>query len=55
MNLREVELRDIENAIKFIFNKKEITELDIRNANILINMWKKLTHWVERTENPIKE
>jgi hypothetical protein len=54
MDLKEIEVRNIENAIKRIFNKEVITESDVRTANFLIEKWKKLTNWIERTELPIK-
>jgi hypothetical protein len=55
MDLKEIEVRNIENIIKRIFNKEVITETDIDIHNLLINKWKKLTNWVEKTENPIKK
>lgn len=55
MNLKESKVRNIENAIKRIFNKEVITDIDIDITNLLINKWKRLTSWVEKTENPIKK
>lgn len=55
MNLKEIEVRNIENCIKRIFYKSELTQSDVTTANILIEKWKKLTNWVEETENPIKD
>jgi hypothetical protein len=54
MDLKEIEVRNLENCIKQIFYKSEITESDVRTANFLIAKWKKLTNWIERTELPIK-
>lgn len=55
MNLKEIEVRNIEDCIKRIFYKTEITQSDVITANLLIEKWKKLTNWVEETENPIKD
>jgi hypothetical protein len=49
------DIKELENTIKFIFNKKEITQVDIETSNKLIEKWKRITHWVEKTENPIKQ
>ena len=54
MDLKEIEVRNLENCIKQIFYKSEITESDVRTANFLIEKWKKLTNWIERIELPIK-
>lgn len=48
------EIESIEKTIKFIFYKKDLTQDDVTIGNKLIAQWKKLTRWVERTENPIK-
>jgi hypothetical protein len=48
------EIESLERTIKFIFYKKHLTQDDVTIGNKLINQWKKLTRWVERTENPIK-
>jgi hypothetical protein len=55
MNTQEIELVNLENCIRQIFNKTEITKSDVETSNVLIEKWKKLTHWVEKTENPIKQ
>jgi len=49
------DIKELENTIKFIFNKKEITQVDVETAKKLIDKWKRITHWVEKTENPIKQ
>ena len=54
MDLKEIEVRNIEDCIKRIFYKKEITQSDIMTANVLIEKWKKLTNWVEKTDLPIR-
>lgn len=48
------EIESIEKVVKYIFHKKHITQEDVSQGSKLINQWKKLTGWVERTENPIK-
>lgn len=53
MTTTEFEIRNLENAIKHIFYKKEITQDDVTLANKFIAKWKLLTNWVERTELPI--
>jgi hypothetical protein len=55
MNTKESEIVSLENCIKNIFRKTEITKIDVETSNILIDRWKKLTRWVEKTENPIKQ
>ena len=50
----QTELKTIESTIKFIFNKKELTQNDVIIGTRLINKWKKLSGWVERSAYPIK-
>lgn len=50
---KKLEIESLERTIKFIFYKKHLTEDDVANGNKLINQWKKLSGWVERTQNPI--
>ena len=54
MTTTEFEIRTLEDSIKRIFYKKEITQDDVTLANRFIAKWKLLTNWVERTEFPIK-
>lgn len=54
MSKKQLEIESIEKTIKFIFYKKGLTQDDVTIGNKLINQWKKLTGWVEQTENPIK-
>ena len=54
MTTTDFEIRTLEDSIKRIFYKKEITQDDVALANRFIAKWKLLTNWVERTEFPIK-
>jgi hypothetical protein len=54
MTQTELEIKTIESTIKFIFYKKYLTQDDVIIGTRLINEWKKLTGWVERSANPIK-
>ena len=53
LSKQDSEIKTIELTIKFIFFKKHLTQEDVANGNRLINKWKTLTGWVERTEHPI--
>lgn len=50
MTTNEFQIKTIEDTIKFIFNKEIITDDDVVIGSRLIDKWKKLTGWVERTE-----
>jgi hypothetical protein len=54
MTTAEFEIRTLEDSIKRIFYKKEITQEDVALGNRFIAKWKLLTGWIERTELPIK-
>ena len=54
MTTTEFEIRTLEDSIKRIYHKKELTQDDVTLANKFIAKWKLLTNWVERTEFPIK-
>lgn len=54
MTTTDFEIRTLEDSIKRIFYKKELTQDDVTLANKFIAKWKLLTNWVERTEFPIK-
>ena len=49
----EIEIKLIEDRIKEIFVKDEITIDDVERGNYFINKWKTLMNWVERTEYPL--
>jgi hypothetical protein len=53
MTTAEFEIRTLEDSIKRIFYKKEITQEDVALGNRFIAKWKLLTGWIERTELPI--
>jgi hypothetical protein len=53
MTTTDVEIYTLEDSIKRIFYKKEITQEDVALANKFIAKWKLLTGWIERTELPI--
>lgn len=50
MTEQQFEINTIENTIKFIFNKETIDDDDVIIGNKLIDKWKRLTGWIERTE-----
>ena len=54
MTTKEFEIRNLEDSIKRIFHKKEITSEDVTLGNRFLAKWKELTNHVERTEFPIK-
>ena len=54
MTPTEIEIRTIENTIKFIFFKDNLMDSEVILATKLINKWKKLTNWIEAIEYPIK-
>jgi hypothetical protein len=54
MTPTEIEIRTIENTIKFIFYKDNLMDSEVILATKLINKWKKLTNWIEAIEYPIK-
>jgi hypothetical protein len=54
MTPTELEIKTIENTIKFIFFKDNLMEDEVILATKLINKWKKLTNWIEAIEYPIK-
>lgn len=54
MTPTEIEIRTIENTIKFIFYKDNLMDSEVKLATKLINKWKKLTNWIEAIEYPIK-
>ena len=54
MTPTEIEIRTIENTIKFIFYKDNLMDSEVKLATKLINKWKKLTNWVEAIEYPVK-
>lgn len=47
-------MRDIEQKIRDIFNKRVVTDRDVAKANKLFSKWKLLSGWHEDTSNPIK-
>lgn len=54
MTQKQTEIKTIEATIKFIFYKKVLTQDDVIIGTRLINKWKKLSGWVERSAYPIK-
>ena len=54
MTPTELEIKTIENTIKFIFFKDNLMDSEVILATKLINKWKKLTNWIEAIEYPIK-
>lgn len=53
MTKKDFEIRTLEDSIKRIFYKKEITKDDVNLANKFIAKWKRLTNWIENEEFPI--
>jgi hypothetical protein len=54
MTTTELEIKTIENTVKFIFNKETLLDdSEVLLATRLIAKWKKLTNWVEQGELPI--
>jgi hypothetical protein len=53
MTPTELEIKTIENTIKFIFFKDNLMDDEVILATKLIDKWKKLSGWVEATESPI--
>jgi hypothetical protein len=49
----EIEIRRCELRAKEIFAKPTITDADAQLGKHLIEKWKRLTGWIERTELPI--
>ncbi len=47
-------MESVERQVRDIFEKRNITERDVRKANELIRVWKYCHKWEEATINPIK-
>ena len=47
-------MESVERQVRDIFEKRSITDRDVRKANKLIRVWKYWNDWKEDTSNPIK-
>jgi hypothetical protein len=47
-------METVERQVRDIFEKRSITDRDVRRANELIRVWKYWNDWKEDTSNPIK-
>lgn len=47
-------MKSVERQIRDIFEKRHITDKDVKRANELIRVWKYWNNWKEDTSNPIK-
>ena len=53
MTPTELEIKTIENTVKFIFYKDNLMHDEVVYATKLIDKWKVLTNWVEQGELPM--
>lgn len=55
MKTKEQQIADLEVKIRNVFNNEVVNDMSVVIGNDLIAKWKKLTNWVEATENPIAQ